>query len=783
MLQLLVVATPEDALLVRGALEPLQSESGSKFVTTIENGLGTIREQLWDAVILTAPHAAAGEALPLESYVDLAHGAPMIIVGRELGEDVTADLIHRGAADVVSFARITRLPSVLKRELRTNSSIVAHQQISKTAHSWFAEIVNHIPVGIVYHNERGEIVLCNQTALELLGLTEDEFLGVTSLDPRWSVIRENGEPFPGSEHPSSVAARTAQPVRGVIMGVFRPRTNDRVWLRVDAIPVLDRDHRLAHVMVKFSNFTEQRRMSEELRTSEERFRSAFEHSGIGMFLASLDLYILQANASATRILRRPHNELIGKRMHDLTHPDDVNASWQITRSALTPGSPPISFEKRYLDLSGNIIWGVVTLNTIRDVHGNPSHYVIAIEDITARKQAEAERRRLEAQLLQAKKLEALGILAGAVAHDFNNVLAAILCSTDVLLHDLRQLPSAGEMPEIVFEMQHAAHRGADLVRQILSFSHRSHQRRVNLKLAITIEETLELVKKTSPAHVDIRFITHAKPSILADVVQIQQALLNLCKNALYGLEEHSGRISIELNSVNLDATMAKNLGTIQAGRYAHLHIRDNGPIIDPETLEHISEPLYTTKGTGKGGGLGMAVVHGIIMNHEGAIRVQSTAEIGTIVDVWLPAVPGETNERVAVKPSIPRGRDEHILIVDDEESLARVFGRLLQGIGYKTTVHTQPMRALEAFEQDPTIYHAALVDLHMPAIGGLDVATRLHAIRPNLPIFIMSGYSDAIGDTPLDSLGVVGILQKPITRDALALELRTALDRFSQSSS
>lgn len=782
MFQLLVVAAPEDALLLRAALESLQSGSASKFVSTVNEGLESTREQLWDAVVVTAGDAAAGAALPLESFIDRAHGAPVIVVGRGLGEDGTAELMLRGATDVVSFSRLERLCVALQRELRPKSTIVAHQPVSKTAHSWFSSIINHIPIGIAYHNERGKVVLCNQTALDFLGLTEDEYLGRTPFDPRWNICQENGEPLVPAEFPVARALRTKQPVLNFIMGIYRPRTNDRIWARVDAIPVLDQEGRLAHVVVECSNITDQRRMSEELRTSEDRFRSAFEHSGIGLFLSSLDLYILQANASVCRILRRSPDQVIGKRMPELTHPDDVNESWQVTRAVLAPGSQPFSYEKRYLDLSGNIVWAVVTVNTIRDPHGNPTHYVVALEDITARKEAEAERKRLEAQLLEAKKLEVLGVLAGAIAHDFNNILAALLCSADVLLQDLRQVPNAGEMPEIVFEMQNAAQRGADLVRQILSFSRRSNQRRTKLKLKTAIEETLNLVKKTGPLQVDAVFIPRAKPTILADATQIQQALTNLCKNAHYELDTQSGNITIELDTVSIDSAMAKSLGTPHEGLHAHVRIHDNGPIIDADTLEHITEPLYTTKSTGKGSGLGMAVVHGIVMNHEGAMRVQSTPQRGTIVELWLPAVPGETNEHAPTKSNVPRGRDEHILIVDDEESLARVFGRLLQGIGYKTTVMTQSLKALELFEKDPTIYQAALVDLHMPSVGGVDVAKRLHALRPTMPIFIMSGYSDAIGDTPLETLGVVGILQKPVTRDTLANELRTALDRFPQQS-
>lgn len=242
-------------------------------------------------------------------------------------------------------------------------------------------------------------------------------------------------------------------------------------------------------------------------------------------------------------------------------------------------------------------------------------------EIRARKDAEAERNRLQGQLLEAQKMEALGILAGGVAHDFNNILAAILCNAEVLLHDLRRCPNAGEMPEIVYELQSAAQRGTDLVRQILTFSRRAN-----------------------------------KPAV-------------------------------------------------------------------PE------EPKT-----------------------------------------------GETNTNGYQKAGVSFGRGEHVLIVDDETALARMFGRLLQGIGYQVTVQTESIKALEIFELDPSSFHVVLVDLHMPQPGGIEVAQRIRESRPDVPIFIMSGFSDSIENALTKDLGTVGILQKPITRETLAKELRRVLD-------
>lgn len=776
MLQLLVVGLPDDTARIRDALEPLQCADDSRFVASPEAGIDALHERLWDAIVWAPPAGGTASLAFMEMVVDLAHGAPVIVVVGPIGEDAAAQWVRAGAADVVSYARLMRLPDALGRELHTKSRIAVHQQRSRTAYAWFASIINHISVGIVYHNERGEIVLCNGTALELLGLTEDEFLGVTSMDPRWNVIRDNGEPFPGSEHPSSEAARTKSPVRGVVMGVFRPRTNDRVWLKVDAVPVFDAEKRLAHIVVKFADFTEQRRLRDNLRESEERFRTAFEHSGTAMLLTTLDLRVLQANVMAGRLFGRTTEDLTGRTMQELTHPDDLALSRGILDQVSSSKQHSVAFEKRYVQPSGRVVWGLVTSDVIPDQHGTPQRRIAVIQDITARKDAEAERNRLQVQLLQAQKLEALGILAGGVAHDFNNILAAILCSADVLLNDLRRLPSAGEMPEVVFEIQLAAHRGADLVQQILTFSRRAHQRRTPIKMAIALRDTLGLLQKTCPANVDLRSVIHSNPTVTADMTQMQQVLTNLGTNAIQAVGTTTGTVSFDLDTVQIDAVFAEAVNHLRPGPYAYVRVVDNGEGMDAHTLEHIFEPFFTTKGAGKGTGLGMAVVHGIVLAHEGAIRVQSTERNGTTVELWLPLCLDKTEEISSAKPEVHRGKGEHVFIVDDEEGLARIFGRLLRSLGYQVTVQTNSADAVKLFEQNPWIYQIALVDLHMPSPGGLDVAERLHALRPDLPIFIMSGYSEALGDTSPATLGVAGILQKPITRETLAAELRNALE-------
>lgn len=778
MLQVLVVAPPEYAPRIHDALEPTRENVQYRFVPTVEQGLITLGEQSWNAVLLTVLDEQSLAALPIDEYVDLAHKAPVIVLAGKIGEDAAAELVRCGVYDVVSIHRLERLPLVLERELDQQSSILVHRQNSRRAHARFATIINHLPIGIGYHDERGQLVSCNDTALRLMGLSENEVRGLEPLPPGWHVIDENGVLFPHSEHPTSVAARTKKPVQNVLMGIFRPRTNDRIWIRASAIPVLDRAQRVAYVMNHFSDVTDLRQMVDTIRTTEKRFRLAFEHSGMGMVIYSPRANIMQANATACRIFGRSLEQVIGLRMEDVTHPDDVVMSLGKAAVARHPPHESVAMEKRYVQPSGAIVHCLVTVDALPGLDTETGNiYVVSIQDITARKEVEAELKRLNAQLLQAKKMEALGILAGGMAHDFNNILAAITCSTDILLNDLQNLPDTGDLPEIAFDLQTSAQRASDLIRQIVMFGRQANQERVPVKLDQALENAMVLIRKLCPANVSLRVIARSSPVVSANTEQVQQLITSLCTRALRLIEKRNGTVSVELDTVSFDAASAKAIPGLHEGRYARICVTDAGPSMNAVDLEQLFEPLSTTDSAGKDSGLAMAIVQGIVIAHEGAIRARSVPGQGTAIDVWLPLVSEAPRESAPQKSSPLGGNNEHLLIVDDEEALARIVGRLLQNLGYRVTVQTKSSEALELFEKDPSAFHAVLVDLHMPRPSGIEVARTIHAQRPELPIFIMSGYSDALGNTPPEELGIVGVLQKPVSRDTLAAELRRIFDQ------
>jgi len=524
----------------------------------------------------------------------------------------------------------------------------------------------------------------------------------------------------------------------------------------------------------------QRRVAEErLAESEARFRAAFDNTAGVMLLASLDLRVIQANDAAAHFFGRSKEELVGKHaLDDLTHPDDRGMRVAPDDVLRMRGDPPFQIQKRYLHSSGRVLWGDLLVRIVRPSGGRPAYYVVSIQDITAAKEAEQARARLEDELLHAHKMEALGTLAGGIAHDFNNLLAAILGNADLLEFDLVEgREDRAELLESVREIRSVAARGGELVQQILSFSRRRGPQREPIDIAPVVRETIRILKKTLPTTIELRDRVEGGPAVLADAVQIQQVLTNLCGNARHAMDTGGGILTVDVGPVSVDAILARAVSGLVPGPYMRIAVSDTGAGMAEETRARIFEPFFTTKPPGKGTGLGLPVVHGIVLAHDGAIRVQTALGHGTCFEVFLPITPDAVRERHDTAIPLPRGTGERILLLDDEAALRRVLGRLLEELGYVVTSQASSGEALAMFAEDPTAFDLALVDLRMPAPDGCEVCRRLHTIRPNFPVVLMSGYLDALGASSALEVGALGLLQKPISCSTLANAVRCAIDR------
>jgi signal transduction histidine kinase len=388
----------------------------------------------------------------------------------------------------------------------------------------------------------------------------------------------------------------------------------------------------------------------------------------------------------------------------------------------------------------------------------------------AHREAEAELRRFEAQLGEAQKMESLGTLAGGIAHDFNNILSAILGNVELARGELD-----GGHPVLVMlgEIQKAGLRARDLVRQILTFSRRQPQQLRNIALRPIVDETYGLLRVTLPAGVELELsLGDEALHVDGDATQLQQVLMNLGTNAWHALRGESGRIVIGLEAAHLDAATARALSGLVAGPYAHLWVSDTGMGMDAATRERIFEPFFTTKPTGQGTGLGLSVVHGIVVAHLGSIAVNSIPGQGSTFHVYLPAVtpplPATNVERKADVPSL--GHGEHVIYLDDDETVMLVVVRLLERAGYRCSGFTDAAAALAAIGAAPDEADLFVTDYNMPGRSGLDVAREIAALRPGLPVVISSGLiTDELREQAV-AAGVRAVLEKEDTfRDLTTL--------------
>ena len=375
------------------------------------------------------------------------------------------------------------------------------------------------------------------------------------------------------------------------------------------------------------------------------------------------------------------------------------------------------------------------------------HFVAFLRDITERLQAERDQELLQAQLRESQKLEAIGTLAGGVAHDFNNMLGAILGNVQVAVEEV----AAGQAPHrSLEEIRKAADRSRGLVRQILAFSRRQPPERKPCLLQNVVADAAQILRATLPTWVAIDLKAAADlPCVLADGIQVEQIVLNLGSNAAYAIGDKAGRIALLVESVDLEAGKTGVQPALAPGPYLRLTCQDNGRGMDAPTLQRIFEPFFTTKPIGSGTGLGLAAVHGIMATHEGGIAVRSEPGQGTTFEVYFPVAPAgfqspaeeganaDGSVTVLLKQPVV---GQHILCVDDEESLVFLLTRLLERRGYRVSGYTDPQAALVALQSDPGSFDLLVTDYNMPELSGLELARAASQLRPDLPIVLASGY-------------------------------------------
>jgi nitrogen-specific signal transduction histidine kinase len=392
--------------------------------------------------------------------------------------------------------------------------------------------------------------------------------------------------------------------------------------------------------------------------------------------------------------------------------------------------------------------------------------LVACEDITERKQVEAEKEHLEAQLRQSHKMEAMGTLAGGIAHDFNNILGAILGYGELAQQAVAE---DSDVRRYVDNVMHAGERAKSLVERILAFSRSGLSERIPFNVQEVIDETLELLAAASMAP-GVRLekrLDAAGMTIVGDATQLHQVAMNLCTNALQAME-NVGLLSVALDRADVAQSLRLSHGTLNAGVYVRLSVSDTGTGIPAHVLERMFDPFFTTKGAGKGTGLGLSLVHGIVADLGGLIDVKTAIGRGTTFTIWLPSAGEAAAASAGPRAELPHGCGQTVLIVDNEEPLVALTEEILAELGYEPVGFSSSIAALRAFNESPQRFDIVLTDESMPDLAGTDLARAIARLRPDMPIVLMSGFAGAQLHEHAQVLGIREILRKPLQRKDIA---------------
>lgn len=638
-------------------------------------------------------------------------------------------------------------------ELETQNQALSYSRMAaEGASERFESLFSKVPLALMVVDELGMVVQSNAMALRLFRPQEGDpplnFL-LPLVDE--AHLERVGSTFEEARNQGSSEITEVVFLRGT-QGTF---TGDLHMARIEysqdemahfICAVIDQGPLLAerHALQQSAETLRQR--NEELHLSENRLAAIINSSldaivcvdaaqRITVFNpAAATLFGCQAEAALNTSLARFLPETMG-----------ALAATQVATHALLG-------EQAGLTASGKPLALEVSISCERLPLGNIT--TVFARDLTVRKA-------MEAQLRQSHKMQAVGTMAGGIAHDFNNILAAILGNVELARQDAgADSPSQVSLTEI----EKAGRRARELVRQILTFSRNEAPRRMPLQLVEVLRETGRLLKVALPPTIKLQLhVDDTAPAVLADATQVEQALLNLCTNAIHAIGQARGTINIALGQTRLDARTAEPLG-LAAGHYATLTVRDTGSGIDAATLQRIFEPFFTTKPVDQGTGLGLAVVHGVMHSHLGTVDVRSTLGEGSVFTLYFPALDAHHVEFASVAPMrshVGSGAGKHVMYVDDDQALVFLVKRALVRRGFKITTFTDPRAALAALRERPQDFDLLVTDYNMPGFSGVELLREVHQIYPDLPVALASGYVTPEIEHEALAAGARALIHKP----------------------
>ncbi len=596
-----------------------------------------------------------------------------------------------------------------------------------------------------------DILFVNRQGLENLGYGCDEMVNLTIYDIAHRLASEE-------DWQQSLATIRRH---GTYLFETSQRRKDNSLLPVEVNARVSRYNGQDFVVAVVRDISERKRAAEKVLQEKNKLEAVVSALGSGLTFQDRHFRVIYQN----NVHKEMQGDQLGKFCYEAYHGRDKVCPGCLLAKCFVDGK--LHQHEVAMDKGGATIYLDISASPYRDGSGEIIGGVESIRDIT-------DRKGLEAQVQQGQKMEAMGTLAGGIAHDFNNILAAIMGFNEMALQDT---PEDNPIHRMLKHVAKGAERARDLVQQILTFSRKADQHKAPMLLQPVIKEVLKLMRATIPATIAVK--SNIAPEcglVLADPTLIHQLVMNLCTNSYHAMRETGGQLSITLRPLTVGRELAESIVDLQEGPSVQITVSDTGHGMEQATLKRIFEPYYTTKAQGEGTGLGLAVVHGIVTGLGGAITVASEVGGGTSFDVYLPqAGEGELCE-VPGNSGALEGQG-HILLVDDEEEIISFGKEMLSRLGYQVTSFNSSREALEAFRQSPNEFELIITDQTMPELTGLDLAQRIMAIRPEMAILLISGYSVQVDAESCRAMGLSGYLKKPFNGYEMGEAVRKILSR------
>jgi len=645
---------------------------------------------------------------------------------------------------------------IFNRQL--NKKVLTQTKALRDSENRYRVLLQTIPYGIQETDTEGKITYSNPAHAKIHGYHLDEMIGkkITDLLPDAAQAKKL------ADYLRYLVEKQPEPT--TYIETNKTKDGRIIDVSVDWNYLRDEGGRVTGFIAAITDITASKKLEDSLKASEKKYRDLFENANDAIFIVDPAFHYIDVNKKAVDLFGYSREEFLSMKITDVIPPEQMERSSQEFRKLSEKGKYEKFIGKmkakdgrwRDIEVSSSAIYENGKIIGSRDI----------VRDIT-------ERLQMEEQLRHAQKMEAIGTLAGGIAHDFNNILAAIMGYADLACLDL---PDGSSAKKSIREVVRAANRAKELVRHILIFSRKTDQEKAPMHIQQIVREALKLLRASIPSTVLIQqHIDTDCGAIMANPTQIHQIVMNLCTNAAQAMEIKGGIIEVCLTCTKLDRYALPPGSSMQPGAYIKLSILDNGPGIPPEIRDRMFEPYFTTKGVGKGSGLGLAVVHGIVKAHNGEIVVESAIGRGSAFHIYFPMVHGEEQALVMENDALPVG-NERILLVDDEQAIADLGKRILERLGYSVSAWTDSRLALKAFEEAPTHFDLVVTDQTMPGMTGCDLAREILRLKPEMPIILCTGYSSIVDEDKAKSIGINEFIMKPFDQRHLTRTVRSVLD-------